>query len=133
MPEINKATWWVVVSFLLGTAIGSGAIWKYQESKLAKKSFEIEKAVKTAALRHDISELQIQLIKLSDEYIKAAGLYLNQHTSQNQNEANRILSQVKVVRDDLNDAERKLAAIEEREPREIQIDFIPPAAVGDLQ
>jgi len=141
MPKSrSKVTWWTIVSFLIGTLLGTGAIWEYKKSEIAEKNleisqkeFEIDKALKTGELRREISQLQVRLIELSDDYIKAAGLYLNQRTSKNQNEANRILSQVVVVRDDLNEAERKLAVIEEREPREIQIDFIPPAAIGDLR
>jgi len=142
----NKVSLWTVVTFIVGALLGSGSIWQWSNLQLAKKdleiteirldyekkSFEIDKALKTAELRREIMKLQSQIIDLSDKYILATRLYASQPTSKNQNEANRIYSQIKVARDDLNIAEVKLAAIEEREPRQIQSDFIPPAAIGDF-
>jgi hypothetical protein len=120
-----------VVWFLLGTLFGSGAIWQWEQAKLATEKESLDSATTTTDLRIKENALYDQIVVLTGEYLKnkqqdeTPGRLPDQHVH------NEMIEQdikLRMLKDDFNSLETKLAAIENRPARNIPLDFEPPGA-----
>ena len=148
MSKENSVNIWVIISFIIGTLIGSGAIWQYQQLKIEKEKLrlEIEKAKfveieNINKIRKNRDEKLNKIMELSPK--------LRRITNENKN-AGREPEHLRLLRvqfmqlvDQFNGAEIELAKLENRKPIEfiiegvfpegsVIIDHLPPAALGSL-
>jgi hypothetical protein len=111
---------WTIVAFLIGTLFGSGGVWEW-------KKLEIERIVKTTDLREKENDQYAKILDLTNEYITATDQYSKVPNAQLNNKILQMKSHLEVMKDNFRTLENNLAQLEGREPRNIQIDFIPPA------
>ena len=133
MAGIHKKNWWIFASFLAGTLIGSGSIWQYKNLQISKRSHEIESVLKIAEIRNKVGLLQQEIIVMTEEYVS---LLRSDRENPNPSTNNKILhlrSRLTVVKDDFSNLEAELAKLENRVPRRIQIDFVPPKPPTNLR
>ena len=53
MSEINKNVKWIVISFVIGTLLGTGSIWTYMEHRLNAEKYNFEKQRELRTRRED--------------------------------------------------------------------------------
>ena len=123
----KRLSWAIIISFLIGTLFGSGAIWQWQQLRLASKSYELEKILKTTELRNQISELYSKIIEITDEYIKTQDAYEKRRNSSGYKKILKLASHLGILKDDFKALEDKLAQLENRTPRAIEIGFLSPS------
>jgi hypothetical protein len=122
----SAVTKWTIISFVIGSLLGSGAIWQWKQSQIAIKNQEMERVVKTTALRKDINDLYRKIIELSNEYITVRDQYSKTPMPDLNNKILQLKSQLDLLKEDFRVFEGKLANLEDRQPRAINIEFIPP-------
>ena len=61
---------WPVITFLIGTFIGSGAIWEFKKIQLENEKFEFEKTKESIQLREKITQTLIKINELNNEFYK---------------------------------------------------------------
>lgn len=133
MGESPTTRWAVLVSFLIGTALGSGSIWQWKQSKLEAQKQELETVIKTTELRQQENGQYAKIIDLSNEYIKDIDEFSKTPTPQLHNRILQLKSRLDILKDDFTALESKLAQLERRQQRTIQIDFIPPSPPTNLR
>ena len=117
---------WVVLSFVIGTLFGSGALWQWKDLQLKEKSQQLETVQGTAELRQKIDALYTRILEITDQFIKADNSYRQRPDPETNNQLVRLKSQLDIAKDDFLSLEKQLAAIEGRAPRNIPIDLVPP-------
>ena len=68
----SRGSKWAVLSFLIGTALGSGSLWQWKQSKREAQKQELETIVKTTNLRQQENDQYAKIIDLTNEYVRAA-------------------------------------------------------------
>jgi len=106
-----------VISFIIGTVVGTGAYWKYQE-------LELSKVKATTDLRDQISKLMDDVITTTAAF-KSLNLCEGE-TTETHNKAIKLRAKLKLYQQDFEELEKKLAKLEGREPRIINFDFSQP-------
>lgn len=129
----SAVTKWTIISFLIGSLLGSGAIWQWKQSQIAAKNQEMDKVMKTTALRKDINDLYYKITELSNQYITARDQYSRTPGPELNNRIIQLKSQLDLLKEDFKVLEGKVAALEGRAPRAINIDFIPPSPPTGLR
>ena len=118
---------WTIVTFLTGTLVGTGGLWEWKKIELESQNQEIERAVKTTDLREKENDQYAKILDLTNEYINAVNQYSKAPNPQLNNKILQLKSQLDVMKDNFTTLENKLGLLEGRQPRNIPIDFIPPA------
>jgi hypothetical protein len=122
-----RAPWvWATITFLIGTAFGSGAFWEWQKAKLDAQQLQLNSAVQTTELRKEENEQYQQIIDLTGRYVKDRYLNFKHPSADLQNEMLVMNDQLKLMKDDFAALENKLARLEGRKPRHIPLDFVVP-------
>ncbi len=106
-----------VLSFLIGTIFGAGGYWKFQE-------IEISRSKTTTDLRSELSKLMDNVITITAAF-KPLKLCEGK-TPETNNKAIELHAKLELYQDNFEVLERKLANLEGREPREINLQFSPP-------
>ena len=127
MSEFNKNTGWVIISFIIGTLIGTGSIWQWKDLQLSQRKQEIEEVLKIAEIRKQVGGLQQEIIVMTDEYVTLLNAYRNRPDPSTNNRIIQLRARLKVIKDDFFNLEASLSQLEGRAARVIQIDFVPPA------
>lgn len=113
-----------IAAFLAGTVFGSGGFWEWQKIK-------IDRIVQTANLLDKENEEYAKIIDLSNEYISVAAQYEKapnaELKSQLANKMDQLRARLAGRKDNFKDLENQLATLEGRQPRDIRLEFIPPA------
>lgn len=112
MTEITKNTKWIVISFVVGTLLGSGSIWSYMGYRLNEEKYKFEQQKELRTRREDnlkkIVEMSPIIREKSNEARKNNNFF---------DENLRLMRiQLKKLIDDFNSDEIALAKIEPREP-----------------
>jgi hypothetical protein len=130
---------WTIISFLLGTGLGSGSIWEWQKVKLEaqKQVLEVQKqdldrAVQTTELRRRENDQYSQIIDLTKKYVDSRDAYSKSPSSQIYGDIAALRAQLDLMKDDFVSLESKLARLEGRQPRIIPLDFTTPAPPSGL-
>lgn len=124
---------WAIIALLVGTLFGSGSIWQWQKNNLDRERFELEKITKSMEIRKRVDDLLADIIEISNEYIKVSNSYYRSKSPSDGNEMKRLITRLDVLKNDFKAIEKNLSLVEGRDPREIQIDFIPPAPPTNLR
>lgn len=119
MKKVNITLKPSIITFIIGTLIGSGAIWQWQK-------FKIDKITTTTELRVKRSRLLEQIISLSNEFMIAKDSYDKSKSSDTHIKTKQLETRLDILKNDFEILERKLSSLENRLPDKIQIDFIVP-------
>ena len=133
MKMTKESLSWAIIALFVGTIFGSGSIWQWQKIKLERGRFELEKVAQSSDMRKRIDDLLANIIELSDKYIKVSNSYYKRKNSRDGNEMKRLITRLDVLKNDFKSIEGSLSLIEGREPRKIQLDFIPPGPPVNLK
>jgi len=133
MSEMKRNTKWIVISFVVGTLLGTGSIWTYMGHRLNEEKYEFEKQKELRYRREDnlkrIMEMSPNIRKKSNE-ARTKGTFVDENLK-------LMRAQFKKLIDDFNSDETELAKLESRKPLkftlegdfpggEIIIDHDPP-------
>lgn len=124
-----------IVGFVIGTVFGNGALWQFEQSKIARERESLDSASITTDLRGKENSLYDQIVILTAEYLKNEDQYQAHGGLPNPQINNEMLQQrikLRMLKDDFGSLEDKLAAIENRPARDIPLDFVPPGAPPSL-
>ena len=132
MAATKKCTWWATISFLIGTMIGTGAIWQYQNLQIVQRKQEIEEVLKIAEIRKEVSQKQQKVIELTNQFVNLLKLHRDNPNPSIDRQIIQLKSQLALDKDDFYSLESNLANIEGREPRKIILDFFRPNPPSNL-
>jgi len=108
--------WWVVISFFIGTFLGSGAIWQWFNVNLAEAQLELNKQKHIIELRDRIEDSLFKINRLSRE-----SLNIKDSSKISKFKKAQIKSESEVLIQDLMEFEKQLAKMENRAIRHIVI------------
>ena len=103
------------------------------DNLLESQKQELETVVKTTDLRQQENEQYAKIIDLTNEYIRDRDEYSKNARPDLNNRILQLRSQLDVMKDNFMTLEKNLARLENRQPRKITIDFIPPEPPTNLQ
>ena len=121
-----KLTKWTIFAFLIGTLLGSGSIWQWERAKVEAQKQELDMVAATTELRQKESDQYEKIINLSNEYVIASDLYSKNPSSEISNKISLLNSRLDVMKDTFIHLEDNFALLEGRQPRKINLNFIPP-------
>ena len=111
------------ITFIVGGLMGSGTLWSYLSHKIELENVKIVKIQTISDMRDKISGTLIELNNLHNKLNETLGKHEREFISE----------QLKLKADDLRVLETRLAEIENREPRFIRYDFVPPSIPANFK
>jgi hypothetical protein len=108
-------------------------IWQVQQARMANRSHELAITLGVAELRGKITDLSFKIIQLSDDYIVTQAAHDKNPSSESYARAEELKYKLELLKEDHWILEQKLAKMENRTPRELQIEFpslSPPIPIG---
>jgi hypothetical protein len=127
----------VLLGGLVGAVLGSGALWSFLQYRIAKRTQGLSAAKTLGELHKELSDKLVRLIELSKQYASLRDAEAaSGRTRENQdrpNEMLRLKAQIELLETDVLAAEARLAKLEKRPPRPIQVQWIPPSAPTGLR
>jgi hypothetical protein len=118
---------WAVVTFLIGTLVGTGGVWEWKKVEIEAQKQQVEKTVQTTELREKENEQYSKILDLTNVYIGTVDQYSKAPSPQLNNKILQLKAQLEVMKDNFTTLENNLGQLEGRQPRNIPINFIPPA------
>ncbi|MFZ3063730.1 MAG: hypothetical protein WA277_00405 [Nitrospirota bacterium] len=106
---------WVLTSFFIGTILGSGAIWQWQQLKVSKERFSFEKQ---NALRKEREDKLRNIFTLNENLRKAK----SEVQKKAKESLNLLLLQLTNSINDFNKIEGELAELEKRAPLILKVE-----------
>lgn len=100
-----------VVTLVLGTLLGSGAIWNWKNSQIELSRLQMESAKTSIELRDKKNELLIDIIMYNSNSAKRKANY----------------TLYRSIIDDFNMIEKNLAVLEEREAKTVDFEKLLPS------
>ena len=136
--------WITIASLILATFVGHGGIWKYMQwkiekkyQKLAEEKHEFLQVAEITRLREKLNNILYRITKLTDEYQKALALKSEASAKFGsltpEQKIALLNTELDLLSDDFMAIEKKLAGIENREPRKINLYFRPPSITSGIR
>lgn len=122
-----------IITFLIGAILGPGFLWNILKIDLDRERLELEKIQKTTELRKQIGDIQNDILEISNQYMITRDEYNHSKSSQLENYMLELDLKLERLKDDFLKAENKLALIENRAPRHIKLDIIPPSPPQNIK
>ena len=124
----NRRSWLIpFMTFIIGTTLGSGIIWKWAQFKQEEKKYALEASQHANDIMREQSDILQQLMDLKDAHQKEGS----------DRKKRDIEIQMQLLYDEFYDFEYKLAVLEKRSPRDISLhcflDFTPPSPPGRIK
>lgn len=116
---------------LLGIIVGSGGIWSLLRHRLAKREHALQAAMVISQLRKELGDRLVQLIEKSGQYENIRDGKVKVPIPGN--ELKRLQAQIDLLKDDILAGELRLAKLEGREPRSINLSYIRPSPPTGLR
>jgi hypothetical protein len=119
MKKWNLSLYLPVITLIIGTLIGSGAFWQYENLTLEKDQTAKEyRDYRFKLLQH--------IISLSNEYNTAVDSYYKLQNPDTLRKIEQLITQLDVLTNDFKTLESSLSKLENRAPEKILIRFILP-------
>jgi hypothetical protein len=120
---------------LVAFLFGSGAFWQYGQYKIAQNNQELEHTKVIMSLRSDINSYYFEAMDKTNELFALNRDFFERQNSKTKLEIDNIRQKIYMLQDNCNELEKKLAVLENRKPRTLNLNFdlIPPAQITDLQ
>jgi len=116
----------MIIVFVIGSLFGSGILWQWKRVELEGQQQELESVVKITNLRQLELDQYSKLIELVNEYEAAWKEYNKTSNLELGIKANELKAQLDTAKDNFTALESKLAKLEGRPPRSLDLAFIPP-------
>ena len=128
MPRRFTLGLWTIISFLLVTLLGSaGLIWQWLHARVEAQKEQLDRVTTITELRQKEIEQYEKIIDLTNDYVIARDQYSeNPSASELHNKLLQLQSRLDVMKDAFIRLEDDLAHLEGRQPRKINLNFIPP-------
>jgi hypothetical protein len=140
MASLKDSLSWLIVSLILATVLGNGAIWQYHANRLNRMKSAAELREREIVIYRDIVSLADAISKIYAEHPIVAEKYPiyipSEHRIIVPGEIERLRApldaQMNLRMSDFFAVERDLASIEGREPRKLPLDFLRPPPPTNL-
>lgn len=103
--------------------LGSGVVWQVQQARVANRSHELAQTVAIADLRAKITDLAFHIIQLTNEYVQTRDAHDREPMESSYAKVEELKCKLALLKDDHQILEQKLAGMENREPRKLELDF----------
>lgn len=107
-----------LISFLIGTLIGSGGVWKWLQHRINRAELQLKKAKLSSELRGQFSDLMLELRNKQGLYADIRD-WKKEVEGITHNFLNTLETEIDLVYDDILTKEKQLSIIEKRKPRKI--------------
>lgn len=115
---------WKFIGFMAVMIIGSGGAWQYQQIKIDKLNYDLERSRQASDLRASLYETIEKIITITSEF---SSLDLcNKPDGTQLNTARRTHVKLDLLKENFRDIETKLAALEQRKARVTKLDLSAP-------
>jgi len=120
------------VSVIFGSLLGSGALWQYLNWKMERTKTSIDLAAETAPLHEELNKTLIRIIELSRQL--TYGQSLSNPLAEIGTSTTRVEldAQLQLAKSQFSILETRLAQLENRSPRQVNLDFIPPRPIPSV-
>lgn len=125
MQSKKSSTFIAIIFFILGTLIGSGAIWKIEETKMNRLK-------STSELQKQLEEQYHKIISLTEEYFNIYDDKVHPKEDKFRKIA-YLKSELELIKKHFVTLEKELSNLENRTPRYITLDFFVPSAVPSIR
>jgi len=122
-------SWWNLLSSFAGGLFGSGTIWAFLSYRQRAREIEVSSAVSMSALQKDLADKLLELIARSEEYADVRDGKIKVRIPPNK--LNQLKAHIDILQSDVLSCEARLAKLENRDPRNINIKYIRPAPPRD--
>lgn len=122
--KLRKNEGLLVVGVVL--LIGNGAVWAFLSARQARQQLSLTQAETVIALRGKLNDILIDVVRKSDRYQHVRDSSDWRKNPKAQNELLNLGQEIELLKDDFCTIETRLASIEQRPIRPIQVDLIPP-------
>lgn len=119
-----------VIGFLIGTFLGSGAIWQWNNLRIERSKLQLESATILSELRRELSDIQYEIYKTTEDWRRYNFMEDNVSGSETEIKLTQLDRRILLLIGDFDIKEKRLAELESREPREIELDFRGPGRPG---
>jgi hypothetical protein len=114
------------IGLVVGFVFGDGVVFEWMHLKVRDDRSEIDRIVAISRIRKELGDIQYDILELTENHLE-----LMEHTRHSQNSmAGRKWrwqrSRLQLLINDFRSIESELAALEQRRPRDITLDFVPP-------
>jgi hypothetical protein len=113
-----------LVFFLIGAIFGSGALWSFLRVRYRKKTYILNETKLSLELRSELFEKLLKLIAKSERVENV--MYGKEKVDNPPNELKKLKSQIELLSSDIIAIEKRLAKIEGRKPRDINLKYVRP-------
>ena len=120
------ATLGTLVGFLVGTVFGSGSVWQWNNLQVETAQLQLEEAISLSELRSEISGLQFEIYEATMEFRRLNFDKGNVPGTDIGIAVEQLDKRLLLLFDDFEVKEARLAKLEDREPRSIELDFRGP-------
>lgn len=121
MTQNKIVTLGTILPFVIGILFGSGVFWKYMDHK-------VKVARTTIEIREKLDDMMYKIIELTAEYIDISTQYKENNDSKFYIKLKLQKQRLDFLKNDYRTVEAKLAQMENRQPRKINLDFTVPVA-----
>lgn len=115
------------VTFALGLLFGPGFLWQREQSAAATRSADAEVARLGLESREQLNTLLVELIHLGSTYADVRDCDPASAAYVVTNKLVELEQRIRVRETDISAIEAHLARIENRQPRSIRVDWVPPS------
>jgi hypothetical protein len=120
---------------LLAFLFGSGAFWQYGQYQISRNNQGLENTKTIMSLRTEINGYYFDAMDKTNELFALNRKYYEHQIPETKLEIDNTRQKIYMLQDNCNELEKKLAVLENRKPRTLDLNFnlIPPAPITDLQ
>ena len=116
--------WWNLASSFAGGLFGSGAIWAFLNYRQRAQEVEVASAVSISELQRDLANKLVDLMAKSEEYADVRDGKIEVAIPENR--LIQLDAHIEILQGDVLSCEARLAKLENRPPRKINVDYIRP-------
>ena|SRR2546427_8119708 len=121
----------VLVGMVLGSVLGSGSIWSFLRYRAAKYEHELNAAKVISQLRKELFDWLVLLIERSEQYANVRDGIVQAPIPGN--ELLNLQAQIDLLKADISAGELRLAKLEGRQPRSINLSYVRPTPPTGLR
>jgi len=129
--EFNlRNLWKFVVPSVISTLFGTGAMWQYQESKVNILAYELQAAESSIKFRKELDNIMQKIVATTSKY--AALNLCESPEGPLAAKAHEIDAELNLYKNNFIEIEKKLAKIEDRDARDVNLQFSSPCPPTNL-
>ncbi len=119
------------LKILVGMVVGSGSIWSFLRYRAAKREHDLNAAKVISQLRKELLDRLVLLIERSEQYANVRDGIVKAPIPGN--ELMNLQAQIDLLKADISAGELRLAKLEGRQPRSINLSYVRPTPPTGLR